>query len=105
MLVISQLDLNPAFHITCTSFCPYVFPVRPAVIAALRSTWWPELRRFMVTPVLRAVDNDEPMDFLTEIRNVVVVFLNIKTQTVTEHVLISIVDSVFKTVCKLVMFY
>ncbi|XP_026320727.1 adenylate cyclase type 10-like [Hyposmocoma kahamanoa] len=75
------------------------YSLRPAVIAALaHSTWWPELRRFMVTPVLRAVDNDEPMDFLTEIRNVVVVFLNIKTQTVTEDVLISIVDNAYKTV-------
>lgn len=82
-----------------------VFPVRPAVIAALHSAWWPALRRFMLTPVLRAVDNDEPMDFLTEIRNVVVVFLNIITQSVTEDMLISIVDNAYKKVYKLVIFF
>lgn len=80
----------------------YLFPVRPAVIAALRSTWWPELRRFMLAPVLRAVDNDEPMNFLTEIRHVVVVFVNIITHTVTAEVLISIVDSAYKSVYTLV---
>ncbi|KAL0869690.1 hypothetical protein ABMA27_005935 [Loxostege sticticalis] len=73
--------------------------VRPAVVSALRSSWWPALRRFMVTPVLRAVDNDEPMDFLTEIRRVVVVFLNIITKTVTEDVLIELVDAAYKKVC------
>ncbi|CAH0401382.1 unnamed protein product [Chilo suppressalis] len=55
----------------------------------------------MVSPVLRAVDNDEPMDFLTEVRRVVVVFLNIVTKSVTEDVLIDIVDSAYKCVCRL----
>ncbi|XP_053615027.1 adenylate cyclase type 10-like [Plodia interpunctella] len=77
------------------------FSLRPAIVSALRSSWWPALRRFMVTPVLRAVDNDEPMDFLTEVRRVVVVFLNIITRTVTEDVLINIVDNVYKFVCSL----
>lgn len=54
----------------------------------------------MVTPVLRAVDNDEPMDFLTEVRRVVVVFLNIITKTVTEDVLIGVVDTVYRLVCR-----
>ncbi|XP_037295199.1 adenylate cyclase type 10 isoform X2 [Manduca sexta] len=74
------------------------FSLRPAVIAAMRSSWWPGLRRFMVTPVLRAVDNDEPMDFLTEVRRVVVVFLNIITKTVTESVLIGVVNDAYKCV-------
>ncbi|XP_059059574.1 adenylate cyclase type 10-like [Achroia grisella] len=75
------------------------YSLRPAVLSAMDSSWWPSLRPFMVTPVLRAVDNDEPMDFLTEVRRVVVVFLNIVTKTVTEDVLISIVDTAYKCVC------
>ncbi|XP_060805393.1 adenylate cyclase type 10 isoform X1 [Amyelois transitella] len=55
----------------------------------------------MVTPVLRAVDNDEPMDFLTEVRRVVVVVINIITRTVTEDVLIGKVDTAYKLVCSL----
>ncbi|KOB66371.1 Uncharacterized protein OBRU01_14854, partial [Operophtera brumata] len=61
-----------------------------AVVAAMRSSWWPGLRRFMLAPLLRAVDNDEPLDFLTEVRRVVVVFLNIMTEAVTDDVLIGI---------------
>ncbi|XP_075981642.1 adenylate cyclase type 10-like [Anticarsia gemmatalis] len=73
--------------------------VRPAVVAALQSTWWwSDLRLFMLTPVLRAVDNDEPMDYLTEVRRVIVVFLNIITKTVTPDVLINIVDKAYKCV-------
>ncbi|XP_026743294.1 adenylate cyclase type 10-like [Trichoplusia ni] len=72
------------------------YSLRPAVIAAMRSSWWPGLCRFMVTPVLRAVENDEPMDFLTEVRRVVVVFFNIITKTVTPDVLIDLVDRAYK---------
>jgi adenylate cyclase 10 len=54
----------------------------------------------MMAPVLRAVDNDEPMDFLTEVRRVVVVFLNIITKSVTENVLIGVVDTAYKSVCR-----
>ncbi|XP_045502162.1 adenylate cyclase type 10-like [Colias croceus] len=75
------------------------FSLRPALITAMRSDWWSALRRYMVPPIIRAVDNDEPMDFLTEIRHVVVVFLNIITRSVTEDVLIEVVDNAYKIVC------
>ncbi|CAG4947636.1 unnamed protein product [Colias eurytheme] len=75
------------------------FSLRPALITAMRSDWWSALRRYMVPPIIRAVDNDEPMDFLTEIRHVVVVFLNIITRTVTEDMLIEVVDNAYKIVC------
>ncbi|CAH0695976.1 unnamed protein product [Spodoptera exigua] len=78
-----------------------VLKVRPAVIEAVRNSWYPELRRFMAIPVLRAVENDEPMEFLTEVRRVIVVFLNIITRTVTPDVLIELVDTVYKQVSSL----
>lgn len=56
----------------------------------------------MPTPLLRAVDNDEPLEFLTEVRRVVVVFLNIVTKAVTENVLIGIVDTAYKRVSRCV---
>lgn len=69
-------------------------------MAAVQTSWHPGLRRFMAKPVLRAVDNEEPMDFLTEIRRVVVVFLNIITRTVTDDALIELVDAVYKLVSR-----
>ncbi|XP_047997302.1 adenylate cyclase type 10-like [Leguminivora glycinivorella] len=74
------------------------FTLRPVIITALRSRWWPTLRKFMVQPVIWAVENDEPMEFLTEIRRVVVVFLNIVTKTVTDETLVEMVDTAFKCV-------
>ncbi|XP_058447696.1 adenylate cyclase type 10-like [Malaya genurostris] len=35
------------------------------------------LRRFLIKPILLAIDNEEPMEFLTEMRQIVTVFLNI----------------------------
>ncbi|XP_063366870.1 adenylate cyclase type 10-like [Cydia amplana] len=74
------------------------FSVRPVIVSALRSLWWPTLRKFMVQPVIWAVENDEPMEFLTEIRRVVVIFLNIVTKTVTDETLVEIVDTAYKCV-------
>ncbi|XP_061721074.1 uncharacterized protein LOC133527896 [Cydia pomonella] len=74
------------------------FSVRPVIVSALRSLWWPTLRKFMVQPVIWAVENDEPMEFLTEIRRVVVIFLNIVTKTVTDEMLVEIVDTAYKCV-------
>ncbi|XP_063626416.1 adenylate cyclase type 10-like [Cydia splendana] len=74
------------------------FALRPVIVSALRSLWWPTLRKFMVQPVIWAVENDEPMEFLTEIRRVVVIFLNIVTKTVTAEKLVEIVDTAYKCV-------
>lgn len=59
----------------------------------------------MPTPVLLAVDNDEPMDFLTEVRHVVVLFLNIITRTVSTDVLLKVVDETYNCVLRSVFAY
>lgn len=80
----------------------YVVAVRPAVVAAIKGSWGTALRRFMLRPILRAVDNDEPMNFLAEVRHVLIVFINIITKTVTDDILISVVDAAYRRVCGLV---
>ncbi|KPJ03277.1 Adenylate cyclase type 10 [Papilio xuthus] len=75
------------------------FSLRPAVVAAIRGSWGTALRRFMLRPILRAVDNDEPMNFLAEVRHVLIVFINIITKTVTADILISVVDAAYRRVC------
>ncbi|KPJ12489.1 Adenylate cyclase type 10 [Papilio machaon] len=75
------------------------FSLRPAVVAAIRGSWGTALRRFMLRPILRAVDNDEPMNFLAEVRHVLIVFINIITKTVTADILISVVDAAYRKVC------
>lgn len=35
------------------------------------------LRTFAIAPVMRVIDMDEPLEYLTEMRQVIVVFLNV----------------------------
>uniref|UniRef100_A0A182KCB6 Guanylate cyclase domain-containing protein n=1 Tax=Anopheles christyi TaxID=43041 RepID=A0A182KCB6_9DIPT len=63
------------------------------------------LQKFLIKPVLIAVENNEPLELLTEMRQIVTVFLNIvlKPRDVVE--LIKEIDSIFTTVCKIVESY
>lgn len=58
------------------------------------------LKRFMIPPLMRAIEIDEPMEFLTEMRNVVIVFLNIVVKPLTEVGLIRMVDHSYKALCE-----
>ena len=54
----------------------------------------------MLRPVIRSVEMDEPLEYLTEMRQVVVLFINVVTRTVGKRTLISFVNSAYKLVCK-----
>ena len=58
------------------------------------------LQKFLIKPVLNAVENNEPLELLTEMRQIVTVFLNIvlKPRDVVE--MIKEINSIFTTVCK-----
>nr|XP_040234434.2 adenylate cyclase type 10-like [Anopheles coluzzii] len=60
------------------------------------------LQKFLIKPVLNAVENNEPLELLTEMRQIVTVFLNIvlKPRDVVE--MIKEINSIFTTVCKIV---
>lgn len=59
------------------------------------------LRRYMIPPLMRAIDTNEPLEFLTEIRQAVIVFLNIViNQDIPVLSMMYIIDESYKTICE-----
>uniref|UniRef100_A0A182YM95 Guanylate cyclase domain-containing protein n=1 Tax=Anopheles stephensi TaxID=30069 RepID=A0A182YM95_ANOST len=63
------------------------------------------LQKFLIKPVLNAVENNEPLELLTEMRQIVTVFLNIVLKPRDVTALIKEINSIFTTVCKIVEGY
>lgn len=51
--------------------------------------------RFMISPLMNAIKIDEPMEALTELRQVAIVFVNIVVPKMASLELIEVVDSLF----------
>uniref|UniRef100_A0AAG5DT36 Uncharacterized protein n=1 Tax=Anopheles atroparvus TaxID=41427 RepID=A0AAG5DT36_ANOAO len=58
------------------------------------------LQKFLIKPVLNAVENNEPLELLTEMRQIVTVFLNIVLKPKHIDELIREINSIFNSVCK-----
>uniref|UniRef100_A0A6P7FT00 Adenylate cyclase type 10-like n=1 Tax=Diabrotica virgifera virgifera TaxID=50390 RepID=A0A6P7FT00_DIAVI len=54
------------------------YALRPAVNLAVRLNILNELRRFIIAPVMNGIDAEEPIEYMTEIRQVCILFINIK---------------------------
>ena len=55
------------------------------------------LRRFIIAPLLRFIDLNDPIEFLTEMRNVVIVFANFVVAKSTSTELVEIVDRIYNS--------
>lgn len=53
------------------------------------------LRRFIIPPVLSAIDLNESIEYLNEMRHVVIVFANFVVAKSSSEELIAIVDAVY----------
>lgn len=53
----------------------------------------------MIKPILNAIDTQEPLEFLTEMRQIVTVFLNIVLRTKDMLVVIEEINSIFTSLC------
>ncbi|XP_043251737.1 adenylate cyclase type 10-like [Colletes gigas] len=78
------------------------YSLRPKIIKIARARLKDALRSYMLRPVIRSVEMDEPLEYLTEMRQVVILFVNVITTNVDKRTLISLVDSSYKLVCKIV---
>lgn len=72
--------------------------VRPKVNKAAKANMKNALRCYMLRPVVHSVEMDEPIEYLTEMRQVVILFVNIITN-VSQKKLIHLVDTAYKIVC------
>jgi len=75
------------------------FVVRPKVIKAAKERLKDSLRSYMLRPVIRSVELDEPLEHLTEMRQVVILFINIITTVLNNEELISFVSVAYNLVC------
>ncbi|KXJ77263.1 hypothetical protein RP20_CCG007993 [Aedes albopictus] len=79
--------------------------IRPSLKHVATKTLTTSLRRFMIKPILNAIDTQEPLEFLTEMRQIVTVFLNIVLRTKDMLVVIEEINSIFTSLCTLVESY
>ncbi|KAL6429124.1 hypothetical protein ACFW04_008123 [Cataglyphis niger] len=78
------------------------YSLRPKVIKAAKARLKDALRSYIPRPVIRSVELDEPLEHLTEMRQVVILFINVITANVYRERLISLVNKTYKLVCELV---
>lgn len=77
----------------------HYFSVRPSLKHVATKTVTTSLRRFMIKPILNAIDTQEPLEFLTEMRQIVTVFLNIVLRTKDMLEVIDEINSIFTSLC------
>lgn len=58
------------------------------------------LCRFIIAPVLNAINLNEPIEVLIEMRHVVIVFANFVVSKKSSVELIEIVDAMYTTLCE-----
>ncbi|XP_067203728.1 adenylate cyclase type 10-like [Linepithema humile] len=81
--------------------------LRPKVIKVAKAQLKDSLRSYMLRPVIRSVEMDEPLEHLTEMRQVVILFINVITKNISKHGLIllsRIVDEMHGCVNKTSLF-
>ena len=74
--------------------------VRPKVKQAAKARIKNELKSFLLPPVIRSIEMDEPVAFLSEIRQVVIVFVNIIIEEIDRKSLINLVNETYILVCR-----
>jgi adenylate cyclase 10 len=74
--------------------------VRPAVNTAVRLKIKEALRRFIIAPVMKSIDMDEPFEYLTEMRQAVIVFINVISYKLETEDTVTLADRTYKTVCR-----
>jgi hypothetical protein len=58
------------------------------------------LRRYIIQPLLNFIDADDPLELLTEMRNVVIVFGNFVVPYQSAKRFGEVLDSIYSTLCR-----
>ncbi|KAL0101169.1 hypothetical protein PUN28_018787 [Cardiocondyla obscurior] len=78
------------------------YSLRPKIIKVAKKRLKDLLKSYMLRPVMRSVEMDEPLEHLTEMRQVVILFINVITTVMNNEELISLVSATYKLVCGVV---
>lgn len=75
-----------------------LFSVRESVDLSMEMHAKRFLCRFIIPPVLKSVHLNEPIEQLSEMRNVVIVFGNFIVESQSSEQLIKTIDSIYNTI-------
>ncbi|XP_066584846.1 adenylate cyclase type 10-like [Prorops nasuta] len=84
------------------SFKQVDYSLRPKVIKAANDGLEDALKTYILRPVIRSVEKDEPIEYLTEMRQVVILFINVITDSVAKQQLVSLVNTAYNFICSIV---
>lgn len=76
--------------------------LRRAILIAEERDIGSEIRKFMIRPVLTQIDAHQPLEYLTEMRQVSVVFITLKPRECPPPQLITIVNNSYQITCEIV---
>nr|XP_021191693.2 adenylate cyclase type 10 [Helicoverpa armigera] len=76
--------------------------LRKAILVAEEKNIGSEIRRFMIRPVLTQVDAHQPLEYLTEMRQVSILFVTLKPRECSFTQLITIVNNSYQITCEIV---
>ncbi|KAL3270561.1 hypothetical protein HHI36_021098 [Cryptolaemus montrouzieri] len=77
-------------------------PPRKTSNIAVQQWIMSELSPFIIRPVLEQVEEKQPLQYLTEMREITIQFINIIPSAFDEDKLITMIDSAYQIVCKIV---
>ncbi|KPJ17945.1 Adenylate cyclase type 10 [Papilio machaon] len=76
--------------------------VRKTILIAEERNIGSEIRKFMIRPVLTQIDAHQPLEYLTEMRHVSVLFITLKPRNCPFPQLITIVNNSYQITCEIV---
>lgn len=79
-----------------------IFNLRKTIFTAGEKNTGSEIRKFMIRPVLTQIDAHQPLEYLTEMRQVSVVFITLKPRQCPFLQLITIVNNAYQITCEIV---
>ncbi|KOB77184.1 putative soluble adenylyl cyclase [Operophtera brumata] len=79
-----------------------VLNLRKTIFTAEEKNIGSEIRKFMIRPVLTQIDAHQPLEYLTEMRQVSILFITLKPRDCPFLQLITIVDNAYKITCEIV---
>ncbi|CAH2095404.1 unnamed protein product [Euphydryas editha] len=96
------LDNSTKWNGTVTSKTNELLSLRKTILVATDKNIGSEIRKFILRPVLTQIDAHQPLEYLTEMRQVSVLFVTLKPIECPFPQLITIVNNSFQITCEIV---
>lgn len=74
--------------------------MRPSIDYAVRKNMMEFLKNYTILPVVRIIEMNEPLEYFTEMREVVVLFVNVVTKPISTLTLVALADEIYTAVHK-----